>query len=61
MAHQENKDASQTQQCDWCKKPMPFSRQTKSPVCLVCYKLLIIAGISEEEIYDKNKARRKAR
>ena len=56
MKNQELKDTSQTQLCNWCEKPMPFDSKPKNSVCLICYKLLINAGISEEEIYGKNEA-----
>lgn len=40
--------------CDWCGKLLPLSHESKNIVCSNCYRLLLGAGISNADIFEKD-------
>lgn len=41
--------------CFWCSNPLNSQNIEKDCVCQTCYKLLLNAGISEDEIFKQDK------
>jgi len=41
--------------CIWCSIPLDSENSVKNLVCEVCYNLLLHAGISDREVFQKKK------
>ena len=49
--HSENDNKLQA--CGWCQKVRLIQTQYGNLICPTCYQILMDAGISEEEIFEK--------
>jgi len=42
--------------CRWCEEPLNSLDSLEKSVCLSCYRQLVKAGFSDEEIFDREVA-----
>jgi hypothetical protein len=45
----------ETSLCSWCKTPLTVDNAYSNVLCLKCFRLLFIAGVTEAEILSKSK------
>lgn len=50
--HTESESERHPALCTWCAIPLGSANHYKKLVCVRCYKLLINAGLTDEEIFS---------
>lgn len=45
--------------CTWCETPLGSANLVRQSVCVRCYKLLVNANLSDEEIFSSKDQKRK--